>query len=218
MLEKDGIIYELLQEKDLEKTIACVTDVFTSREPLTTALELTQDEFYPFAKMFCDKAVEDQLSYITKDAATDEVIGFLIAEDLIQEPDFQESYHRLFQELVKIQPLIDVVDKLEEKYLENKKITKGEVFHMFLGGIQQSYEHRGIPEIALEELLESAQKRNYRAAIIEVSGLHSQRNMLQAGFQEKCSIDYQDYTYEGKRVFAGLPKINKRCILMEKIF
>ncbi|NER49123.1 MAG: hypothetical protein F6J92_21000 [Symploca sp. SIO1A3] len=168
--------------------------------------------------MFCDKAVEDQLSYITKNTATDEVIGFLIAEDLIQEPDFQESYHRLFQEIVKIQPLIDVVDKLEEKYLENKKITKGEVFHMFLGGIQQSYEHRGIPEIALEELLESAQKRNYRAAIIEVSGINSQRNMLQAGFQEKFSIDYQDYTYEGKSVFAGIPKINKKCILMEKIF
>ena len=54
--------------------------------------------------------------------------------------------------------------------------------------------------------------------MIEVSGLHSQRNMLQAGFQEKFSIDYQDYIYEGKRVFAGIPKINKKCILMEKIF
>ena len=121
MLEKDGIIYELLQEKDVEKTLACVVDVLTSREPLTTALGLTQDEFYPFAKMFCDKAVEEQLSYIAKDAATDDVIGFLIAEDLIQAPDFKEGYHRLFKEIVKIQPLIDVVDKLEEKYLENKE-------------------------------------------------------------------------------------------------
>ena len=161
MLKKDGIIYELLQEKDLEKTIYCVTDVFTSREPLTTALGLTQDEFYPFAKMFCDKAVEDQLSYITKDAATDEVIGFLIAEDLIQEPDFQENYRRLFKEIVKIQPLIDMVDKLEEKYLECKEVKKGEIFHMFLGGIAQRYQHRGIPEIALEELLKEAQHRNF---------------------------------------------------------
>ena len=218
MLEKDGIIYELLQEKDLEKTIACVTDVFTSREPLTTALGLTPDEFYPFAKLFCDKAVEDRLSYIVKDAATDEVIGFLIAEDLVQDPDFHDSYERVFQEIVKIQPLIDVVDKLEETYLENKDVKKGEVFHMFLGGINQGYQHRGIPELALEQLLNNAQRQKFMAAIIEVSGLHSQRNMLNAGFEEKCFIDYQDYTYEGKHVFAGIPKINKKCILMEKVF
>jgi len=218
MLEKDGIIYDLLQEKDLKKTIACVTDIFTGREPVITAIGLTQEEFYPFAKLFCDKAVEEQLSYIAKDATTDEVIGFLIAEDLIQPPEFQESYHSILKESIKIQIIGDLLYKLEGKYLENKNVKKGEIVHLFLGGLDRRYRHRVIHEIGIAELFKDAKRRNFLAMIVEVTGRHSQRHMLQAGFQEKFSIDYQDYTYKEKCVFAGIHKIHKKCILMEKIF
>ncbi len=49
--KKNGITYELLQEKDLEQTINCLVDVFTSSEPITTAIKINASEFYPFAEI-----------------------------------------------------------------------------------------------------------------------------------------------------------------------
>ena len=42
MSEQNGIIYQLLQERDIEQAINCLIDVFTSAEPITTALKISQ--------------------------------------------------------------------------------------------------------------------------------------------------------------------------------
>jgi len=84
--EKKEIIYELLAIKNLEETIACIVDVFPRAEPMTKAAEITSDEFYPFAEIYCKKAIRERLSLVARDMATGNVIGFLISENLASEP------------------------------------------------------------------------------------------------------------------------------------
>lgn len=57
MLEENEIVYEILQEKDLEQTINCLVDVFPSAEPMSRALGITPSDCYPFAEKICQKAV-----------------------------------------------------------------------------------------------------------------------------------------------------------------
>ena len=65
--EDKGIVYEILQEKDLEKTAALISEVFSKGEPMTKSLGITAKEFHYFAEIYCKKAVRDGSSIIAKD-------------------------------------------------------------------------------------------------------------------------------------------------------
>ena len=77
MSEQNGITYQILQKPDLEQTINCLVDVFSSAEPIIKELQITPTELYPFAKIVCQKSVENGLSLIAKDPATSKVVGFI---------------------------------------------------------------------------------------------------------------------------------------------
>ncbi len=140
MSEKNGITYELLQEKDLEQTINCLVDVFTSAEPLTTAIKITASEFYPFAEIVCQKAVKDGLSHIAKDSATSQVVGVIISEDLSTE-SLEEIYKNLPQ---KFEIIFQLLKELHEQYEMKKKVVTGKLFHIFLLAVKEQYRNRKI--------------------------------------------------------------------------
>jgi hypothetical protein len=83
---KKEIIYDVFRESDLEQTIACITEVFPKREPMTRALRFTSEELYLFSEIYCKKAAKEGLSIVAKDRTTSKVIGFCISEDLASEP------------------------------------------------------------------------------------------------------------------------------------
>ena len=63
-----------------------MVNTFPEAEPMTKALEITPDEFYSFAEIFCKKAVNDGLSLVAKDNKSGKVLAFSIAEDFSGEP------------------------------------------------------------------------------------------------------------------------------------
>ena len=96
MSKQNGIIYQLLQERDIEQAINCLIDVFTSAEPITKELKISPNEFYPFAKIICQKAVEDKLSVIAKEPVNYQVVGFIISQDLSNNLS-EEIYNNICQ-------------------------------------------------------------------------------------------------------------------------
>ncbi len=215
MLEKDGIIYELLQEKDLQGTINCLVDIFTTDEQLTRELGFTTEEFDPLAEIICVKAVEDQLSQIARDVQTGEVVGFTIAQDLFGNDEF---LHLINEKVVKFKPAIDLVEKLEAEYLKNKpQVTKGQILYVFMSGVRPRYRGGKMARIGFEKNVTAAKEKNYQLAMTECTSRTSQVAAMRLGFKEIVSIDYKDYLYEGKPVFQGLAETHKRCILMEKV-
>src|SRR4030065_1376598 len=83
---KKEIIFEMLAIKDLEETIACIVDVFPRAEPMTKAMEITSDEFYPFAEIYCKKAIKEGLSLVARHKETGNDIAYLISENLASLP------------------------------------------------------------------------------------------------------------------------------------
>jgi hypothetical protein len=140
--EDKGIIYEILQEKDLEETVALLSNVFSSGEPVTKSLEITAEQFQYFAEIYCKKAAREGLSIIAKDKGNkDKVISFLISEDLDSEQP--EGIEKISMTIL---PLMALVDAVEKDIKSNKKEEEHR-FHMFLGGTDKQYEKSHIMTI-----------------------------------------------------------------------
>ncbi len=205
--EEKGIVYEILQEKDLEETITLLSEVFSRGEPVTKSLGITAKEFHYFAEIYCKKAVKDGLSIIAKDKG--KVVGFVISEDFDSaQPEGIEKID------IKVVPLMALVDEIEKDAKSNKK--EGERrFHMFLGGTDKQYEGRHIAVTLIEESMKLAKVKNFTSAIVEPSGFATQHIFNKLGFEQKNMIEYKSFLYDGKNVFkdiegpVGLPLMEK---------
>ncbi len=211
--EKKEIIYEMLAMKDLEETIACIVDVFPRAEPMTKAVEITSDEFYPFAEIYCIKAIRERLSLIARDKATGNVIGFLISENLASEPpNGIETINEKFL------PIIKLLDGLDEKYKESLELNKRNILRLFMVGVSKHYEGLNLATTLIKENIKLAKVKNYSRAIGEATSSVTQHILRdKLGFDEKFSIEYKSYTYNGKHVFKNV-KNPSRCVLLEKRF
>ncbi|NEP81768.1 MAG: hypothetical protein F6K39_28565 [Okeania sp. SIO3B3] len=213
MLEENEIVYEVLQEKDLEQTINCLVDVFPSSEPISRALKFTPSEFYPFAEIVCQKAVAEGLSYIAKNSATSEVAGFVISESLSK-----ESYEEIKKYIPQnFEVIFQFLRELNEQYEMEKKLVNSKIFHVCLLGARAEYRGRKISNKLVENNLKMAAQTGFSKAIVEASGKISQHICRKYGFEDRASLDYQTYKYKGVKVFEGI-KEHESCILMEKVF
>jgi ribosomal protein S18 acetylase RimI-like enzyme len=194
--EEKGISYEILQEKDLEETVTLLSNVFSSKEPVTKSLDITAEELRYFAELYCKKAVMDGLSIVAKDKGNkDKIVSFLISEDLDSErPEGIEKVDP------KILPAIALVEALEEDIKSSRK--EGERrFHLFLGGTDKEYENRHILSTLNEESMKLAKTKHFTSAVAEPSGFATQHMFKKLGFEIRKMIDYKTFQHEGKNVF-----------------
>jgi hypothetical protein len=197
ILRDKGITYEILQEKDLEETVALVSEVFTRGEPMTKALEITAKEFHYFIDIYCKKAVKEGLSVIAKDK--DKIVGFIISEDFDSaQPEGIEKID------IKVVPWMALIDAVEKDAKSNKK--EGELrFHMFLGGTEKQYENKHINTTMIEESLKLAKIKNFTSVMVEPTGFATQHMFADKfGFEQKVMIEYKTFLFEGKNVFKNI--------------
>jgi hypothetical protein len=71
---KDGFVYDILREEDMNGAIDCIIQTFVNGEPMTKAMEITKQEFQYFAEIFCIKAVQDGVSIVVKDEKSNKVV------------------------------------------------------------------------------------------------------------------------------------------------
>lgn len=207
--ENKGIIYELFQEKDLKETIALVAEAFSRAEPMTKSQGIIADEFYYFAEIYCKKAVRDGLSIVAKDEG--KIIGYIISEDLESSPP-----EGIEKTNIKFDPIMALLNELDEEYVKSYKKKGDKVFHLFMGGVDEGYEKKHINTTILEENLKLAKLKNFSVAISEPTGLAAQHILIDKfGFDEKIRIEYKKFSYNGKYVFKNIEG-PIGCMLVEK--
>src|SRR3990170_911922 len=133
--EEKRIVYEILQEKDLEETAILISEVFSSGEPTVRYFGITAKEYHYVAELYCKKGIEEGLSIIAKDKG--KIVAFSISEDFdSSKPEGIEKIDR------KIAVDMAIVDAIEKDAKANKK--EGERrFHIFLCGTEKEYVNRG---------------------------------------------------------------------------
>ncbi len=100
-----------MQHSDIEQTATCISQVFSSCEPMVKALKISFNEFYRFAVPVCRKAADEEISLIAKDQKTGEVVGFIISEDLMNV--YSDSLEGIDN---KFESVFSLLSEVEENY------------------------------------------------------------------------------------------------------
>jgi hypothetical protein len=207
--EDKGIVYEMLQEKDVEETASLMSEVFSRGELTVRYLEITAKEYHYFAEIYCKKAIKEGLSMIAKDKDNGKIVAFLINEDF--DSPKPEGIEKLTP---KVAADLALIDALEEYAKANKK--EGERrFHLFLGGTEKEYENRHVLSTLIRESMKLAKDKNFTSIIAEPTGFATQHIIKKLGFTQINCIEYKKFQFQGKNIFeniegpVGIPLMEK---------
>jgi hypothetical protein len=76
-----------LDDASLERTIDCVSELYSRDNLIARALGFTPQEYRPVAERACRAALAADMGLVAADTATGEVLGFLFCADLIDHFD-----------------------------------------------------------------------------------------------------------------------------------
>ena len=113
------INYRLLERDDIDQTASCFADSFTKYEPLTLALNISYEDFVPFARQFVKHIVNLNLSYIAEDNSN--IVGFCLCEDLAgNPPDLDDEILSRFSQI------FSLLEEVSKPFIKNHELQKNE--------------------------------------------------------------------------------------------
>lgn len=196
-----------LKQDNLEETIDCFSDIFTG-EIMSKALKIDKDSYYPYAKINCERAINN-LSLIAKNKEN-EVIGLMLLDDFSKSKYYsEESCDTRFN------IMNNFFDKLHEWYLDYP-INQGEILHLAWIGVKEEYQKKGIASLLIKQINEIAINNNYQKIIAECTGVISQYICRKRNFRTIKELNYGKYKYNGKKVFKGIINPNSCKLMLKK--
>ncbi len=197
LAEIDGLQYGLLDLDDVPDLVRVIADVFAKHDPPAVALGLSSPEIKTIVELLTPKALEDDVTTIVK-TSDDELIGAMLSEDFGAPPPDLAAAPASFA------PLGVVLDELENTYRTFHQIVQGSDLHLFMLGVADEHGGKGVGQKLVELCVANGVRRGYRHAFAEATGLASQHIFRKAGFRERGAVLYEQFAYEGKRVFGSI--------------
>ena len=209
----DGIIYDILDESDLDGASLCLTDTFTHGEPMTRELGITEQEFFTFSELVCAKAALEKFSVVARDELTGLLVGCHISEDfaegLIKEDDPIPSC---------FYPILALLEELDKKYINKYPVAKNDLLHGFMVGVDKRYGGKSIGYHLVDVNNALGNVKGFRAAIAEATGPVSQHILIDKHHYEILeAIPYNAFRYQQRLVFNGIISCES-CQLVYKRF
>ena len=144
-----------MQHSDIEQTATCISQVFSSFEPMAKALKISFNEFYRFAVPGCQKVAEEEISLIAKDQKTGKLVGFIISEDLMNV--YSDSLEGIDN---KFESVVSLLSEVEENYRKCHLVKGVQILHILMLGVQEKYSKRHIATTLVRENLNLAKHHN----------------------------------------------------------
>ena len=202
--------FQILTENDLESAIYCLESAFLSGEPMFKALSLTNEQFSSGVKVICQRVVKQGLSVIAKDSSSGEVVGCAIGKDFMT--DMLDGTEAVSP---KLYPVFQLLETLDENYQAQHSVQPGELLHFLLLGVIKPFANQGIGRILALELHEVAKTHDYQGVIMEATGPISKHIFLnRLNYQEIDAISYQEFEYEGQKVFSSITECDSCQLLI----
>lgn len=208
-LDKNSeILFQIMQSGDIQETATCISQVFSSFEPIAKALKISFHEFYRLALPVCQKAADEEISIIAKHRQTGEVVGFIISEDFMTIDQYPpEGIDNKFESV------FSWLSELEENYRSCNHVKAGQLLHILMLGVQEKYTKRHIATNLVRENLNLAKHHNFEIAMAEATSVGSQHIFRNLGFTEEFAIEYKSYKFKGKQIFNSIEN-PPNCLLM----
>ena len=214
--ETETLSYEIFNSQDLDRVADAVAEAFINSDPtdpMVIAQQWSVNELADYVKMLSEWAGKHQLTVVTKDKATDEVVGVVLAGDFASY--FPLTPENRGQITNKIEPIMKLFESLTVQYKRGKQIQAGEYLYIHMLAVSPEYQKRKLAQNSLEVCLNNGIKKGFTYAFTETSDSVSQHIFEKLGFTPRHQVDYQQFSYQGQKVFAST-ETPKGIILMDK--
>ena len=212
---KNGIRYEYMNRSNYLQAALCVSEVFSTNEPLAKFLGVSNEEMYNFTSRYYPLIHRDGLSVVAFDDETGEVVGARVSEDYVQPDPPPDLFDRISQRLV---PIFAFLEILGEKFKDSHEPERGQYVHMFMVAVREKFTCRGIAPTMNRIALKRAIEKGYTHAVTEPTGCISQHVLRDKfGFEVLHQIPYDTFELSGVRVFEGLQEHKSGMLMMKEL-
>ena len=212
--ETETLSYETLDLNDLDCVADAVAEAFINSDPMSIAQQLSVNELTNYVKLLGEWAEKQQLTVVAKDKFTNEVVGVVLAVDFASDfPLTPENSEHISN---KIEPIIELLSSLEVQYKRAKQIQAGEYLYIHMLAVSREYQRKKIAQKSIEVCLNNGVEKGFTHAFTETSDSIAQYIFGKLGFIPRHQINYQQFTYQGQKVFASIDA-DTGTILMDKL-
>lgn len=209
--EFSGIQYGIFELSDQDEMTSLLAEAFSGYDPPALAMGVTAEEFEPLVRGLCPGAAAEGLTIVARSAATDEMVGAVLAADFTAPPpEHGEPPSEKFL------PVFTLIDQLDAQYQWDRRIEPGTHLHVLLVGVARPFMGRQVAQNLITACEDNARRKGYRVAVTEASGSVSQHIFRKLGYVERFRTSYQEYRYQGAPVFASIEG-HRGMILMDKV-
>lgn len=198
--ENKKYIIKTLTKEHQQQVIDLFIKSFCDYEPITHHLKIEKKEYKPFASEVIDKAIKEGLSTVALNQEN-QVIAFIVAEDIANpfEPSLAHYPH--------LKPVLDLLSKLSEPFMNGKRFIEGKVAHFWLAGVDKDYMGHGMFSDLNEYTIQMAAKKGFEFAYAEFTNQISEKVTRQFQVIElENRIIYKDFqTKNGQMPFRDVP-------------
>ena len=195
-------VYLPLKPADVEEAARLYTDVFIADEPTTHRYAPDPEVFLPYARRYAELLARKELSHIACDGRTGEIAGFIFCLDLTG--DLAAEGATMAEFLAQFRETVDMIDELEERYIDRDEIAAGTVLHIFQIGVARPYRGCGMAQAMIRRALVSARMHGFSRAVADCTGPISRRAFERCGFVQAGTLPYDSFSKNGVAFFSGI--------------
>jgi GNAT superfamily N-acetyltransferase len=208
--ETKPVDYTVARQSDSDDVIWLLAKVFSESEPPAVAMGLSFGDMKQFLQLVVPGIIQHGLTVVSRCRDTGKPAGAFLADDFATPPVLEPG-----QVSPKLLPILAMLEVLDEQFRDGRTIAHGECLHLFMLAVDGQFAGQGIGQGLVQACTENGLRKGYRMAVTEATGRVSQHIFRKNRFVDRCSVSYQDFRYETKRVFASIRKHDK-AILMER--
>jgi ribosomal protein S18 acetylase RimI-like enzyme len=187
----------------VESAARLYTEVFLADEPTSHRHALDPALFLPYARFYICSLVRKDLSFLIRDATTNELAGFIFCFDLTDDPENEGAVMAEF--IAHFKEAVAMIHELEDRHINLEEIKAGSVLHIFQIGVSRQYREMGIARAMILRVLAHARERGFRQVIADCTSPASKRVFERCGFSELGFSPYEAFSMDGVWFFTGLP-------------
>ena len=201
---------EVLRSADTAAVVQLLAKAFSANEPPAVAVGLTSADFVSFLELLCPGAIDDGLTIVARDSASGQIAGVMLTDDFAVPSDLPPAAIS-----DKFLPIMAMLDSLDERYRRGQPIIAGQYVHLFMLAVDERFAGQGIATQLVSTCLANSRRLGYTHAVTEATGIISQHVFRKLGFAERHRVCYQEYRYEGRKVFSSI-RDHEAAILMDR--
>jgi hypothetical protein len=199
-IEDTAYQYQILDKSKRLDVINMMTQSFCDHEPMTKYINVTYDEFTPFAETIVDKAIADKLSIVAlKDNL---VVACTVVEDLVDPAPLDLNVLT-----PKFKFIFNLLETISSPFFADKQLNKNQVAHLFITAVHPQFYGKGLSRQVNFQSMKIANNRNYPFMLSELTNWYNEKGLIKYLEHPKRLLGtsvYNDYSLEGVYPFRGL--------------